>query len=114
MFSINILWFMSNFSFKGYTLYRLIPSREIDLFIPPDSLMGGYNITGHRRQDSLKLVKIMSLRLHAWIPNVMIERVKVWRVHCPLFFANEFSAVDGNRVLGQLRRVSRGAVGLEK
>ena len=38
---------MSNFSFMGDTLYRLIPSRGIDLFIPPDSLMGGYNITGH-------------------------------------------------------------------
>src|SRR6218665_4152995 len=27
MFSINILYFMSNFTFKGDTLYRLIPSR---------------------------------------------------------------------------------------
>jgi len=34
MFSINILLFMYNFSFKGDTLYRLIPSRGIDLFIP--------------------------------------------------------------------------------
>jgi len=40
MFSIDILSFMSNFSFKGGTLYRLIPSWGIDLFIPPDSLMG--------------------------------------------------------------------------
>ena len=40
---------MSNFSFKGGTLYRLIPSAGIDLFIPLDSLMGGYNITGHRQ-----------------------------------------------------------------
>jgi len=40
MFSINILCFMYNFSFKGDTLYRLIPSGGIDLFIPPDSLMG--------------------------------------------------------------------------
>jgi len=31
---------MSNFSFKGDTLYRLIPSGAIDLFIPPDSLEG--------------------------------------------------------------------------
>src|SRR6218665_4040276 len=48
MFISNILRFMSNFSFKGDTLYRSIPSRGIDLFIPPDSLMGGYNITGHQ------------------------------------------------------------------
>jgi len=50
MFSINILCFVSNFSFNGDTLYRLIPSGARDLFIPrtPDSLMGGYNITGHR------------------------------------------------------------------
>ena len=34
MFSINILCFMSNFSFKGDTLYRLIQSGGIDLFIP--------------------------------------------------------------------------------
>src|SRR6218665_3014083 len=47
MFSINILCFMSNFSFKGDTLYRMIPSGGIDLFIPTDSLIGGYNITGH-------------------------------------------------------------------
>jgi len=40
MFSINILRFISNFSFKGDTLYRLIPSGVIDLFIPPDSLRG--------------------------------------------------------------------------
>ena len=40
MFSINILCFISNFSFKGDTLYWLIPSGGIDLFIPPDSLMG--------------------------------------------------------------------------
>jgi len=32
---------MSNFSLKGDTLCRLIPSAGIDLFIPPDSLMGG-------------------------------------------------------------------------
>jgi len=38
---------MSDYSFKGDTLYRFIPSGGIDLFIPPDSLMGGYNITGH-------------------------------------------------------------------
>src|SRR6218665_799193 len=30
--------FTCNFSFKGDTLYRLIPS-GVDLFIPPDSLM---------------------------------------------------------------------------
>ena len=48
MFSLNILCFMSNFSFKGDPVYRLILSRGIDLFIPPDSLMGGYNIMGHR------------------------------------------------------------------
>src|SRR6218665_4206803 len=46
MFSINILCFMSNF--KGDTLYQFILSRGIDLFISPDNLMGGYNITGHR------------------------------------------------------------------
>src|SRR6218665_1425146 len=40
MFSINILCFMSSFSFNGDTLYRLIPSGGIDLFIPPESLMG--------------------------------------------------------------------------
>src|SRR6218665_2619429 len=40
MFSINILGFMSNFNFKGDTVYRLIPSGGIDLFIPPDSRMG--------------------------------------------------------------------------
>jgi len=40
MFSINILCFMSNVSFEGDILYRLIPSEGIDLFIPPDSLMG--------------------------------------------------------------------------
>ena len=34
MFSINILRFMSNFSFKGDTLYRLIPSGVIGLLIP--------------------------------------------------------------------------------
>ena len=49
MFSINILCFMFNFSFKGDTLYRLIPSDGIDLLISQDSLMhGGYNITEHR------------------------------------------------------------------
>jgi len=31
---------MSNFIFKGDTLYRLISSGGIDLFIPPDSVMG--------------------------------------------------------------------------
>src|SRR6218665_3440143 len=40
MFSINILCFMSNFSFKGDTLYRLIPSMGIDLFIPRIVLWG--------------------------------------------------------------------------
>jgi len=40
MFSINILRFMPNFIFKEDTLYRLIPSGEIDLFIPLDSLKG--------------------------------------------------------------------------
>src|SRR6218665_585821 len=40
MFGINILWLMYNFSFKGDALYRLIPSGEINLLIPPDSLMG--------------------------------------------------------------------------
>jgi len=44
---------MSNFCFKGDTLYRLIPSEGIDLFIPPDSLMGEYNITGHRLSKEL-------------------------------------------------------------
>jgi len=39
---------MSNFSFKGNTLYRLIPSGGIDLFIPRIVLWGGYNITGIR------------------------------------------------------------------
>src|SRR6218665_2424480 len=34
MFSINILCVMSNFSFKGDTLCRLIPSGGIDLFTP--------------------------------------------------------------------------------
>src|SRR6218665_1194585 len=34
MFSIKILCLMSNLSFKGDTLYRLIPSGGIDLFIP--------------------------------------------------------------------------------
>jgi len=34
MFSIYILCFMSNFSFKGDTLFRLNPSGGIDLFIP--------------------------------------------------------------------------------
>ena len=48
MFSINILCFMSHSNFKGDTLYRLIPSGGIDLFISPDRRMGGYNITGHR------------------------------------------------------------------
>jgi len=43
---------MSNFSFKGDTLYQLIPSGGIELGIPPFSLMGGYNITGHRRLDN--------------------------------------------------------------
>ena len=38
---------MYNFSFKGDTLYRLIPSG--DRFIhPPDSIIERYNITGHR------------------------------------------------------------------
>src|SRR6218665_742437 len=48
MFSINILCFMSNFSFKGgYS--TPVDSMRGDRFIhPPDSLMGGYNITGHR------------------------------------------------------------------
>src|SRR6218665_2579194 len=41
MLSINILCFMSKFSFKGDTLYRLIPSGWIDLFILVHSLMGG-------------------------------------------------------------------------
>src|SRR6218665_247054 len=40
MFSINILGFVSNFSFKWDTLCRLIPSGGIDLFIPPNSVMG--------------------------------------------------------------------------
>jgi len=37
---------MSNFSFKGDALYRLIPSGGIDLFISPDSLMGGIQYHG--------------------------------------------------------------------
>src|SRR6218665_2061412 len=40
MFSINILRFMSNFSFNGDTLYRAIPSGGIDLFIPRIVLWG--------------------------------------------------------------------------
>ena len=41
MFNINRLCFMSNFSFKVDTLYRIIPSGDrLSLFIPPDSLMG--------------------------------------------------------------------------
>jgi len=42
---------MSNFSFKGDRAYSIpVDSiRGIDLFISPDSLMGGYNITGHRQ-----------------------------------------------------------------
>jgi len=47
---ITILCFMSNFSFKGGILFRRIPFGGIHLFVPPDSLMGGYNITGHRLQ----------------------------------------------------------------
>jgi len=48
MFSINILCVISNFIFKGDTIYRVIPSGGIGdrLIHPPDSLMGGYNITG--------------------------------------------------------------------
>jgi len=40
MFSLNILCFMSNYSFKGDTLYRLIPSGGIVLFIPRIVLWG--------------------------------------------------------------------------
>jgi len=39
MFSIKIVCFMFNFSFKGDTLYRLIPSGD-RLIHPPDSLKG--------------------------------------------------------------------------
>ena len=41
---------MSNFSFKGDTLYRLIPSGEGGQIYssPPDSLMGGCNIMGYQ------------------------------------------------------------------
>src|SRR6218665_709303 len=35
---------------KGYSI-PIDSIRGIDLFIPPDSLMGGYNITGHRRNN---------------------------------------------------------------
>jgi len=42
---------MSNFGFKGDTLYWLIPPRGIDLFIPR-IVLWGYNITGHRRHLS--------------------------------------------------------------
>jgi len=39
---------MSNFSFKGYryTLYRLIPSGGIDLFIPPRIVLWGIQYHG--------------------------------------------------------------------
>jgi len=39
MFDINIFCFMSNFSFKGDTLYQLIPSGD-GLIHLPDSLIG--------------------------------------------------------------------------
>lgn len=48
MFIFDMLCFMSNFSFKGAILYRLIPS-GVQNYSPPDSLIGVYNITGHRR-----------------------------------------------------------------
>src|SRR6218665_3043955 len=38
MFSINVLCFMSNFSFKGDTLYWLIPSGGIDLSLCGDKI----------------------------------------------------------------------------
>src|ERR1700733_9531130 len=37
-------------------------------------------------------------------PDMVIKRVKVW---WPFIFANEFTAVGGNKVLSQLFRVSR-------
>jgi len=38
---------MSNLGFKGDILHRYIPSGYRTIH-PPDSLRGGYNITGHR------------------------------------------------------------------
>ena len=60
MFSSNILCFMSSFSFKGDTLYRLILSGGIDLFIPRIVLRGGYNITGHRAAPAPALTEVAS------------------------------------------------------
>src|SRR6218665_569151 len=57
MFSINILYFMYNFSLKGDTLYQLISSGGIDLLIPPDSPMGD-TIS---RDTSMNLVHVDSL-----------------------------------------------------
>jgi len=47
MFSINILCFMSNFSFKGILYTDLLHPGD-RLVHSSDSLMGIYNITGHR------------------------------------------------------------------
>jgi len=56
---------MSNFSFKGDTLYRLIPSEGIDLFITP--VLGGYNITGLGKTDanwSLQAKMLANFQVH--------------------------------------------------
>ena len=57
MFSINILCFMSNFSFKGDTLVDSI--RGIDLFVPRDSLMEGISITARTTGDENKLTTVL-------------------------------------------------------
>src|SRR6218665_1052843 len=89
MFSSNILCFMSNFSFKGDTLYRSIPSGWIDLFIPPDSLKGDTisRDTGTKQKNA------------EWIHMVTKETQQLSgecssNIHCQLLYGRYFSDLD--------------------
>jgi len=70
-------------------------------------------------QDFLQLVDGIWLGLKCLVafkhssPDMVIKRIKVWWVRWPFLFSDEVTAVGGNPVLSQLRRVSRCSVLLE-